>query len=148
MSERSEKQLIDVFFDGAAGGNPGSAGAGLYINFGNGKEERKSFSLGMLSNNHEAEFAALLLALNYCLEHSYLSVSFRTDSQLVNQAIDKRFVKKAIYADYLARSLELIDRFDLFFCKWIPDEKNKNADHLARLAIRNSPKKPGNKGAR
>ncbi|WP_100487900.1 reverse transcriptase-like protein [Sporolactobacillus pectinivorans] len=127
--------MIEVSFDGASVGNPGLAGGGVYINSG-GSEIRESIPLGVLSSNHEAEFAALVQALQYCLEKGYRSVSFRTDSQLVNQALEKRYVKKAEYAHYLERALTLIDRFDLFFCKWIPDEKNRNADALARFAIR------------
>ncbi|WP_010631256.1 reverse transcriptase-like protein [Sporolactobacillus vineae] len=128
--------MIDVFFDGASGGNPGLAGAGIYLNLGNGRQLRRSFPLGRLSSNHEAEFAALVLALRFCLDQGYAELSFRTDSQLVNEALQKRYVKKAVYSQYLTQALSLIDKTDLFFCKWIPDTFNKNADQLARLAIR------------
>jgi Ribonuclease HI len=128
--------VIDVFFDGASGGNPGLSGAGLYINLGDGQEIRRYFPLGRLSSNHEAEFAALVVALQYCWDHDYKELSFHTDSQLVNQALDKKYVKKAVYSHYLSQALNLIDQVDLFFCKWIPDVLNKNADALARLAIR------------
>ncbi|MDD9149530.1 reverse transcriptase-like protein [Sporolactobacillus sp. CQH2019] len=128
--------MIEVSFDGAASGNPGLAGGGLYIKLNGGREERQTFPLGILSSNHEAEFAALVAALRFCLKRGYLSVSFRTDSQLVNQALEKRYVKKDIYNRYLREALELIKQFELFFCKWIPDRQNVNADSLARLAIR------------
>ncbi|TGB00415.1 reverse transcriptase-like protein [Sporolactobacillus shoreae] len=134
--------MIEVSFDGASVGNPGLAGGGIYINLGNGNEIRESFPLGTLLSNHEAEFAALVRALQFCHEKGYRNVSFRTDSQLVNQAIEKRYVKKAEFSHYLSAALALIDQFNLFFCKWIPDVKNKNADSLARLAIR-SQQKPG-----
>ncbi|RYL90344.1 reverse transcriptase-like protein [Sporolactobacillus sp. THM7-4] len=128
--------MIEVFFDGAASGNPGLAGGGLYINMGGQKEVRRTFFLGTLENNHEAEFAALVASLRYCLDNGFRSVSFRTDSQLVDQALAKRYVRKEVYAQYLREALELIDQFDLFFCKWIPDRQNRNADVLARKAIR------------
>lgn len=126
--------MIDVFFDGAASGHPGLSGGGLYINHGSGVEERESFPLGVLTN-HEAEFGAFLHALNYCLEKRYLQVSFRTDSQLVERAVEKRYVKNQTYDHYLQKALVLIDRFDLFFLKWIPDKQNRNADELAKKAI-------------
>lgn len=128
--------MIEVFFDGASGGNPGLSGAGLYINLGNGQEIRRFFPLGRLSSNHEAEFAALVLALQFCMDQGYKELSFRTDSQLVSQALDKKYAKKAVYSHYLSQALNLINQADLFFCKWIPDVLNKNADALARLAIR------------
>ncbi|GGL62407.1 reverse transcriptase-like protein [Sporolactobacillus putidus] len=127
--------MIEVSFDGAASGNPGLAGGGLYIKLNGGDEVRHSFPLGILSSNHEAEFAALVAALRFCLDKGYLSVSFRTDSQLVDQALEKRYVKKSIYDRYLHEALGLIEQFDLFFCKWIPDQQNYNADSLARQAI-------------
>ncbi|MFT8871234.1 MAG: reverse transcriptase-like protein [Sporolactobacillus sp.] len=127
--------MISASFDGAASGNPGIAGAGLSIHFTDGKVMNFHFPLGTLSSNHEAEFAALLAALNYCFSHGYTSASFRTDSKLVADALEKRFVKNRIYAGYLTEALALIDQFSLFFCKWIPDVQNKTADQLARQAI-------------
>lgn len=135
--------LIEVSFDGAASGSPGLSGGGVYIKMNDGGEVRHSFPLGMMSNNHEAEFAALVATLHFCLERGYRSVSFRTDSQLVDQALEKRYVKKAVYAHYLQEALGLIDQLDLFFCKWIPDHQNHNADSLARLAIRRQQTLPG-----
>jgi ribonuclease HI len=128
--------LIEVFVDGAAGGNPGIAGGGIYINLGDGREIRRTVHLGVLSSNHEAEFATMVAALKFCHEHGYLSAFFRTDSQLVDHAIEIRHVKNSIFAGYLEQAMDLIQHFDLFFCKWIPDEKNRNADQLARQAIR------------
>lgn len=63
-------------------------------------------------------------------------VSFRTDSQLISQAIEKEFVKNKRYSPLLSEALELAEQFDLFFLKWIPSSENKAADQLARQAIR------------
>jgi ribonuclease HI len=67
--------------------------------------------------------------------NEYQVVSFRTDSQAINQAIEKRFAKNK-YALLLERALKLSDELDLFFMKWIPNIENKSADELARRAIR------------
>ncbi|MET1249637.1 ribonuclease HI family protein [Sporolactobacillus sp. STCC-11] len=128
--------MIEVSFDGATVGNPGLAGGGIYINEGNGTEIRHSISLGELSSNHEAEFAACVAALKCARDRGYRIVSFRTDSQLVNQALEKRYVKNVQFIPYLNEAMRLIEEFDLFFCKWIPEKQNKNADSLARSAIR------------
>lgn len=127
--------MIEVSFDGSTAGNPGVAGGGIYINEGNGNEIRRSIAFGELSSNHEAEFAACVAALQCAHERGHRIVSFRTDSQLVNEALNKRYVKNKQYVPYLDQSLHLIDQFDLFFCKWVPDRQNKNADLLARQAI-------------
>ncbi len=125
--------MIEVYFDGASAGNPGPSGAGIFINE-NGKVERHSIPLDIMSN-HEAEFHAFLLALQICREKGYQTVSLRTDSELVNRAVEKEFVKNKSFAPLLDKALNLIAEFDLFFLKWIPSKENKNADELARAAI-------------
>ncbi|MCM3724338.1 reverse transcriptase-like protein [Neobacillus cucumis] len=127
--------MIEVYIDGASAGNPGPSGAGIFIK-GNGTLEKYSIPLGSMSN-HEAEFLALIEALDICykkgLVHSI--ISFRTDSELVNMAMDREFTKNKSYAPLLEKALKLTKKFDLFFMKWIPSAENKVADELARLAI-------------
>ena len=74
-------------------------------------------------SNHEAEFHAFLLALQICREKGYQTVSFRTDSELVNRAVEKEFVKNKSFAPLLEKALNLIAEFDLFFLKWIPKQR-------------------------
>lgn len=124
--------MIEVYFDGASNGQ--LAGGGIYIHHQNKENEFYSFPLPP-SDNHIAEFEAFVKALQLCVEKGYTNVSFRTDSQLVDQAVEKQFVKKDIYKNYLEEALQLIDQFDLFFLKWIPTKVNKNADQLSKQAI-------------
>ena len=128
--------MIEVYIDGASAGNPGPCGAGIFIK-GNGIVEKFSLPLGVMSN-HEAEYHALIKALEICLENGYFRslVSFRTDSELVNNAMEKEFVKNKQYSPLLEIALNLSSKFDLFFMKWIPSIENKVADELARQAIR------------
>ena len=82
--------MIEVYIDGASKGNPGPSGAGVFI-----KGSTRCtiiIPLGTMSN-HEAEYHALLAALKYCTEHNYNIVSFRTDSQLVERAVEKEYAK-------------------------------------------------------
>jgi ribonuclease HI len=130
--------MIEVYFDGASAGNPGPSGAGVFIKV-NGQVERFSTPLPEMSN-HEAEFHALLSALEICVQRGYRTVSFRTDSELVNRAIEKKFVKNKAFAPLLEKAIKLTEQFDLFFLKWIPSSENKNADQLARSAIYKSHK--------
>ncbi|WP_110112304.1 reverse transcriptase-like protein [Bacillus sp. CGMCC 1.16541] len=125
--------MIEVYIDGASAGNPGPSGAGIHIK-GNGEYHRFSIPLGEMTN-HEAEYHALIKALEICVEKNYKVVSFRTDSQLVDRAIEKEFVKNAAYAPLLEQALQLTKQFDLFFMKWIPSSQNAAADELARKAI-------------
>lgn len=131
-----DRVLIEIYIDGASAGNPGPSGAGIFIK-GQGTIEKYSFPLGNMSN-HEAEFHTFIKALNICLEKGYSEsiVSFRTDSELVNQAVQKEFVKNKLYSPLLEEALLLSKKFPLFFMKWIPSSENKIADELARAAIR------------
>jgi ribonuclease HI len=126
--------LIEVYVDGATAGNPGLSGAGIFIK-GNGENLHYSIPLGNMTN-HEAEYHALIKGLEICLEKNFRVVSFRTDSQLVDHAIEKEYVKNPEFAPLLAKALELSKQFDLFFLKWIPSSQNKVADELARKAIK------------
>ncbi|MBY0122664.1 reverse transcriptase-like protein [Bacillus sp. S/N-304-OC-R1] len=126
--------MIEVYIDGASAGNPGPSGAGIFIKA-NGNVERYSIPLGMMEN-HEAEYRALIKALEVCIEKDYRVVSFRTDSQAVNRAIEKEFAKNKVYAPLLEQALQLSKQLDLFFMKWVPSSENKTADELARAAIR------------
>jgi ribonuclease HI len=126
--------MIEVYIDGASAGDPGPSGAGIYIKGTSEGQERYSIPLGELSN-HEAEYLSLIKALEICINKGYTIVSFKTDSQLVEQAIDKKHVKNINYQPFLYDALELIKKFDLFFIKWIPGSQNRNADELAKKAI-------------
>jgi ribonuclease HI len=125
--------MIEVYIDGATAGNPGISGAGVFIK-GHGSVEHYSIPLGNMSN-HEAEYHALLHALRICIEQNYQVVSFRTDSQLVERAVEKQFAKNKVFAPLLEEALQMISTFDLFFIKWIPSSQNNVADALARKAI-------------
>lgn len=129
-----EFPLIEVYIDGASAGNPGPSGAGILIK-GAGVHEKYSIPLGIMSN-HEAEFHALIKALEICIDRHYPVVSFRTDSELVSRAVEKEFAKNKLFAPLLTNALQLSRKFELFFIKWIPSSENRTADQLAREAIR------------
>lgn len=126
--------MYEIYIDGASAGNPGPSGAGIFIK-GNPDVLKFAIPLGIMSN-HEAEFHAFIQALDICIANGYKVVSFRTDSELVNRAVEKEFVKNEQYAPLLETALKLSKQFDLFFMKWIPSAQNRQADELARSAIR------------
>lgn len=131
--------MFEVYIDGASAGNPGPSGAGIFIK-GNGIVESYSIPLGCMSN-HEAEFIAFIKALKICIEKHFTVVSFRTDSELVNRAVEKEFVKNKAFSPFLEEALCLTREFELFFMKWIPSSENKTADNLARAAIHKNSEK-------
>lgn len=134
--------MFEVYTDGASTGDPGRAGAGIVLKW-DGNIERFSIPLGEM-DTHEAEFTAVIKALELCRERNAATVSLRSDSQTVVQAIEKRYIHKAAYKPLLTAILALADSFPLFFVKWIPSKQNK-ADADAKKAIQlngSSSKKP------
>jgi ribonuclease HI len=126
--------MIEIYIDGASAGDPGPSGAGVYVKLGNGQTHSYRFPIGITSN-HEAEFKALISGLQLCQDNNWKTVSFRTDSQAVEHAVNKRYAKDKRYTEILEEALGLADQLDLFFIKWIPSKQNKIADELAREAI-------------
>ncbi|MCR6106853.1 reverse transcriptase-like protein [Salipaludibacillus agaradhaerens] len=129
--------MIEVYIDGASAGDPGLSGAGVFIK-GNGYLLRHAFPLPSMSN-HEAEFHACLKGLEVCKEHDFPIISIRSDSKVVVDAIEKRYVKNILYRGLLADILKQMENeFDYAFIKWIPSKSNKEADQLARQGVRQS----------
>ena len=126
--------MLNVYIDGASAGNPGLSGAGIFM-VDNGQVERYSIPLGMM-DNHEAEYWALIKAIEICLEKNIQTVSFRSDSQAICLAMEKQFTKNRKYAPLLEQAIQLSESIPLFFIKWIPSSQNKSADQLAREAVR------------
>ncbi|MFC2947220.1 ribonuclease HI family protein [Virgibacillus sediminis] len=126
--------MIEVYTDGASSGDPGKSGAGIYIKK-DGNELEYAFPLGVVSN-HEAEFLAVLKALEVCQkEFPGEILSFRSDSKLVVDAVERNYIKNEKYAPLLQRINEASDTFPYFFMKWIPEKQNKHADYLAKKGI-------------
>ncbi|SHG89033.1 ribonuclease HI family protein [Ornithinibacillus halophilus] len=126
--------MIEVYTDGASSGNPGKSGAGVYIKA-HGKIYEYSIPLGELSN-HEAEFQAVLKALEICLEQFPDEIlSFRSDSQIVTSVLENDYTKNSKFLPFLEKIREVTSAFPYFFIKWIPEKQNHHADRLARAAL-------------
>lgn len=129
--------MIQVYIDGASAGNPGPAGAGVFIKHGS-IQFREHYALPWMTN-HEAEFHACLKALLRCKEEGYRLLSIRSDAKVLVEAVEKRFIKNPLYRELLQDILTLTDTcFDLVFIKWIPAKENGEADKLAKMGLQAS----------
>ncbi|WP_432358988.1 ribonuclease HI family protein [Sporosarcina sp. UB5] len=125
--------MIELYVDGASAGNPGKSGIGIYIK-GEGKTVKISEPIEP-TNNHTAEFLALLRGMEEAAKLTTGIVSARSDSKAVVSAVENEFVKNEVHKEYLNKILSIAKTFDFFFIKWIPDNENRAADALAREAI-------------
>lgn len=125
--------MLEVFIDGASAGNPGASGIGIFI-----KGEGHNIKISEViedTNNHVAEFKALVRGLEEVQKLKTDFVWMRSDSKIVVASIEKEYVKNEEYKPYLEQALTVIQSIPNFFIKWIPDKENKAADALARQAI-------------
>lgn len=125
--------MIELYVDGASAGNPGKSGIGIFLK-GEGHHVLLDEKIEP-TDNHSAEFQALIRGLEEALKRTTGIVSARSDSQIVVQSVERQFVKNPLYKKYLADILKLADEFDYFFIKWIPTAENRAADALAKKAI-------------
>ncbi len=125
-----------LFIDGASRGNPGRAGAGVYITDREGKRiAEKGWYLGHKTNN-EAEYSALLLGMKEVGRLGGKSISVYTDSELVQRQVRGVYRVKEPRLRILHREvMEKIKTFESFAIESIPREENQEADLLANLAI-------------
>lgn len=123
-----------AFIDGAARGNPGPAGAGVFVPASEaGPAEEYFEALGRATNN-VAEYSALLLALARAAERGASDVSIASDSLLLVQQMLGAFRVKAPHLQPLfAEALRLAKSFRRFQIAHVPRERNKQADRLANL---------------
>lgn len=125
-----------AYTDGAARGNPGPAGAGVYIvDMHDVFVDEAQLYLGEATNN-VAEYRALLLALDRLEALSAKEVIIRADSQLmIRQLTGEYRVKneglKPLYTEARAR----LRTFASVTLEHVPRESNKEADRLANRAI-------------
>ena len=125
-----------LYIDGASRGNPGSAGAGVWITNREGKEiVRMSRYLGHKTNN-EAEYWALLLGLKEAKRLGGDSVRIFTDSELIERQVKGLYQVKNLNLKTLHRTvIRNLKEFSSVEIEHISREKNREADRLANQAI-------------
>jgi ribonuclease HI len=127
---------LTLFFDGAARGNPGPAGAGAVLLDEKGVEvERIRRPLGKRTNN-EAEYLALIAGLEAALAREARRILLKGDSQLVIAQLKGGYKVKAPNLKPLhAQAKKLLERFEWWDAVHIPREENADADKCANEAI-------------
>jgi ribonuclease HI len=131
----SDKIVINT--DGVSRGNPGAAAIGAVIRDGRGRIlDTLSLRIGHATNN-QAEYRAVIAALEKALALGVIRVELHSDSELVVRQIKGLYrVKKAELRPLYERVKELEKLLEAFTILHIPRRQNKEADKLANAAIR------------
>jgi len=131
----SKKALI--YTDGGADPNPGPGGIGVVIQDQQGETVAIiSKSVGRITNN-QAEYMAVIAALEKAISLGFNEVEIRADSELIVRQINGRYkVKNANLKPLYQKVIELKSRLKSFTITHIPRNLNREADRLAGEAVR------------
>jgi ribonuclease HI len=138
-----QKPKITVFTDGGARGNPGPAGAGVYIVGADGKPLKSIAQFLGRQTNNWAEYEAVILALE-ALKKLFgrerlreLDIELKLDSELVARQLRGEYQIKepTLFPQYIrVHNLRVSDVPNLTITH-VPRAQNKDADRLANEAM-------------
>ena len=128
---------VIIHADGASRGNPGPAAIGATIKDEQGRLVASiSQRIGTATNN-QAEYRALIAALEKATGLGASQADIYLDSELVVKQLNGRYkVKKATLRLLYQKVIQLIGSLEGFTIAYIPREQNAEADKLAVLALR------------
>lgn len=128
---------VVIHSDGVSRGNPGPAAIGAII-----RDERGrllasiSQPIGRATNN-QAEYRAIIAALEKALTLGARQVELNSDSELVVRQIKGQYrVRKEALRPLYQRVKELQSLLEGFTVRHIPRQQNREADKLANAALR------------
>ncbi len=128
---------VVIYADGASLGNPGLAAIGATV-----KDEQGNLitsisqRIGTTTNN-QAEYRAIIAALEKAISLGAKHIELRSDSELVVKQIEGRYrVKKATLRPLYQKVVQLIGSLEAFTITHIPRTQNKEADRLANKALK------------
>jgi len=133
--DKSSKRLT-IYVDGASRGNPGPAAVGALIKDEKGATILKvSSSIGRATNN-QAEYSALIAALQEARKLGADHVYVNTDSQLMSEQINGNYrVRNAHIRPLFEKAMQLLTAFQYYSIDHIPRYLNSEADALANEAL-------------
>jgi len=124
------KELIKIFFDG---GVKGDEIAGAYVAKSS-VDDKILFSnvkkmIG--STNNQAEYGALILAIEDCIHRGISNVIIYGDSQLVVCQISGKYKVRNCRLRFLhQKAMGLLKQFNQWTINWVCREENQEADAL------------------
>ncbi len=126
-----------IHTDGVSKGNPGQAAIGFIIrNEKGGLVASISKNIGRATNN-QAEYRAIIAALEEALPVYADKIELNSDSELVVRQIKGQYrVRKEALRPLYQRVKQLQGRLKTFEIKHIPRQQNREADKLANAALK------------
>jgi ribonuclease HI len=133
-------EVVTIFIDGAARGNPGPAGAGIVIIYDDKPVLKEGFYLGEKTNN-QAEYTALvlgiILAQKFCDKHHINPAHFEffSDSELLVKQLKGHYKIKNTALAHFKKAADALLKNHTYHITHVLREKNKLADKMANYGI-------------
>ena len=130
-----------IYTDGGSRGNPGPSALGVVVTDENGKVLKEySHYLGEVTNN-QAEYEAVIFALQKAKQLKIKEIELRVDSELIGkQLLGQYKIKDPDLQSFFIRAWNLRLDYDRVDIKIIPREQNKKADKLVNIELDNNRK--------
>lgn len=128
---------LTIFADGASSGNPGPAAIGATVKNGQGENlVRISRRIGRATNN-QAEYNALIAALEKAVELGASEVDIKLDSELLVRQLSGKYKVKAQGLKPLHQKVRrLLSHFGGYTITHIQGRQNSEAHRLAQIALK------------
>lgn len=127
---------VRIFTDGGARGNPGPAAIGVVIHDNDSASSVEHGEYIGETTNNQAEYRALLWALEHALKIGVREAQCFLDSELVVKQLRREYrVRDSALGEIFIKVWNLAQRFEKISFTHIPRSKNKEADFLVNRAL-------------
>ena len=132
---REDGGRAHVYFDGGSRGNPGPAAVGWVIVTSDGIAAEGSERIGTATNN-QAEYEALIRALEAAADYDFDELVIKGDSQLIVKQVRGEWnTNDPELREKRVRARELLEQFETWSIGHVPREINARADELLNEAL-------------
>ena len=126
---------VHLYWDGACRGNPGPAAVGWVLVSGDGIVAEGGERIGRATNN-QAEYEALIAALEAARDYGFEELHCRGDSELIVKQVRGEYdTNDPDLREKRVTVRELLSTFDEWTIEHVPREVNERADELANEAL-------------
>lgn len=146
LLRKSQRLEAKIYCDGASSGNPGHAGAGVVIRLGEKphvgttrfREDYKISEYIGIATNNVAEYTALIRGLKEARSLGLKKIEIFLDSELLVKQINGIYrMKSAKLRPFWEEARNILKQFDSYRITHVQRGLNKEADLLAKRAIKN-----------
>jgi ribonuclease HI len=131
----SDGGRVHAYFDGASRGNPGPASVGYVLVDDSGIVTEGGETIGTATNN-QAEYEALIRAVEVARDYGFDDVHIRGDSELIVKQVRGEWdTNDPELREHRIQVRELLTDFDDWQIEHVPREINDRADELANDAL-------------